>query len=795
MRGFFALLLAVATISIGFAQIPLPGASWRFGYLSGGAVKFSPNNALISFGGAPGFRVLRRDGSVLGDHLSARWLAWRNDSAEYLLIDQSGSVSMRSSTTSGVTRMLNLPANPVFFRWRAWPFRDSNGTFFVFQERDNLTRYRLDGSVLTLVKEYRPLSEFHGFSPDGMYMVYSSLGNSYVVNTQTDGETPLQEFLPVGPVTFSSDSRTLYAVTTTGVVSFSLATGLITFSRSPSDVNTGLATPDGHSYFGESIADRFKVQRRRFSDGALFWETPWRPSPYDVDRFGTVAYSDQSSISLINPDGVTSLLPTVKDRAYEPIISSNGSLILIAGSRGAVELRLASTGQLLRTFGSGTMIVRGFGASPDFSRLVILDDRNRYFAYDAHTGQLLNPGGIETISGLFVVRNAIAGQNPRMYIFDEFGSEDGLEVLVFDLVTFQRVGTILLPNSAPQNALLLMTISADGRRIAMSVHGTNGMRRLYFINTETNTVSQHMDAEPYEYLAFSPSSPSNLLIALGQNDATPYNLVNGTWVAGTKLPWQYKFAAFVPHGRVLALGDGRKIDFRRLPELTPIQTWLNPNPSGYTSLQRSMVANGDRMFIMRDDNMLSAINHPYSILLNNFTAPTVLYGGSAGTGNLFLNRSTNAARVVTLQASNASLTVPASVTIPANSLNQTFTMTAAEVTVPTDVDITATNIVNMTRRVRILPGLSSVSVTPSSVKGGTSSTGRVNFAGNAAAATVVLLGKSVNLVSMPGSVIVPANQTSATFNILTAVVTSNQSVTISGRLGTVTKTAALTITP
>jgi trimeric autotransporter adhesin len=93
------------------------------------------------------------------------------------------------------------------------------------------------------------------------------------------------------------------------------------------------------------------------------------------------------------------------------------------------------------------------------------------------------------------------------------------------------------------------------------------------------------------------------------------------------------------------------------------------------------------------------------------------------------------------------------------------------------------------------PSLSSVSVSPSSVAGGTAATGFVFL--NGAAPTgglVVPLSDDSSAVTVPASVTVPAGATGATFPVNTSAVTTATGATISATLGT-TQSATLAVTP
>ena len=93
--------------------------------------------------------------------------------------------------------------------------------------------------------------------------------------------------------------------------------------------------------------------------------------------------------------------------------------------------------------------------------------------------------------------------------------------------------------------------------------------------------------------------------------------------------------------------------------------------------------------------------------------------------------------------------------------------------------------------------ISSLSLSPASVLGGTSSTGTVTLANPAPAggAVVTLTSSNTSAATAPTSVTVPAGNTSATFGIATHPVSSSTSVTITASYSTGTKTATLTVTP
>jgi len=94
------------------------------------------------------------------------------------------------------------------------------------------------------------------------------------------------------------------------------------------------------------------------------------------------------------------------------------------------------------------------------------------------------------------------------------------------------------------------------------------------------------------------------------------------------------------------------------------------------------------------------------------------------------------------------------------------------------------------------PTLSSISLNPSSVNGGSSSTGTVTLSGPASSGgAIVYLTSSASAATVPASVTVAAGATSATFTVNTTAVTTSTPATISATYGGATKTASVTVTP
>src|SRR5436309_8704623 len=183
-------------------------------------------------------------------------------------------------------------------------------------------------------------------------------------------------------------------------------------------------------------------------------------------------------------------------------------------------------------------------------------------------------------------------------------------------------------------------------------------------------------------------------------------------------------------------------------------------------------------------------------------SPTSVTGGSSSTGTVTLSGpAPSGGAVVALSSSNTSVaTVPASVTVPGNATSATFTVSTSPVSTTTSVTISGSyNGTTLSASLTVTPApptLSSLSLSPSSVTGGSSSTGTVTLSGPAPSggAVVSLSSNNTGAATVPASVTVPAGSTSATFTVSTTPVGSTTVVTISGSYGA-TRTASLTVTP
>ncbi|MFM7320600.1 MAG: hypothetical protein ACKO5K_03620, partial [Armatimonadota bacterium] len=179
--------------------------------------------------------------------------------------------------------------------------------------------------------------------------------------------------------------------------------------------------------------------------------------------------------------------------------------------------------------------------------------------------------------------------------------------------------------------------------------------------------------------------------------------------------------------------------------------------------------------------------------------PTVV-GGVGILGQVTLDADAPAGgTVVALSSDNPAASVPATVTVAAGTRTASFSVGTVPVTSDRTVILAAsayqTNAA--TALVVMAPQPKAVTFSPSSVTGGTSSTGTVMLTGIApAGGWTVTLSSNSGAISIPTTVVVPAGQVSATFTATTSssiVVTTSATVTASSNGGFTF--GSLTVTP
>jgi hypothetical protein len=198
---------------------------------------------------------------------------------------------------------------------------------------------------------------------------------------------------------------------------------------------------------------------------------------------------------------------------------------------------------------------------------------------------------------------------------------------------------------------------------------------------------------------------------------------------------------------------------------------------------------------------------PASVSLSSLSLnPTSVMGGNSSTGTLTLSGPAPAggAQVTLSSSDTAAARVPASVTVAAGATSATFTVSTSAVAASTTVTISAaysgvikSASLTVTPAPPAPPTLSSLTLSPSSVTGGNSSTGTITLSGPAptGGAQVTLSSNNTAAARVPASVTVAAGATSASFTVSTSAVSTSTAVIVSATYSGATRSASLTVTP
>jgi hypothetical protein len=184
--------------------------------------------------------------------------------------------------------------------------------------------------------------------------------------------------------------------------------------------------------------------------------------------------------------------------------------------------------------------------------------------------------------------------------------------------------------------------------------------------------------------------------------------------------------------------------------------------------------------------------------------PSQVRDGATATGTVTLAFPDPGDTTVLLFSSDTSVaTVPASVVVPAGSQSVTFPISTNAAAPPTIVQITAW-VGNTPRSANLSvnaarpagPSLTAVSVTPTTVTGGSPATGTITFtAATPEGANVQLSTSNPSLVQVPSERVVNKGKASNAFPVTTNPVSANTTVTITAKWFDITRTTTITLTP
>jgi len=180
-------------------------------------------------------------------------------------------------------------------------------------------------------------------------------------------------------------------------------------------------------------------------------------------------------------------------------------------------------------------------------------------------------------------------------------------------------------------------------------------------------------------------------------------------------------------------------------------------------------------------------------------SPSTVTGGISSTGTVTLAYAAPPGGFTFNLASNKPtyVGVPSTVTVPAGATSTTFTVTANPYTVAYTASISASYLGTVEASTTVTVAEPSLTLSPTSVAGGTSSTGTVTLpcAAPSGGFTLNLVSNKPNYVGVPSTVTVLSGNTSATFTVTTAAYSSTYSATITGSYSGVNEASAtITVT-
>jgi hypothetical protein len=210
---------------------------------------------------------------------------------------------------------------------------------------------------------------------------------------------------------------------------------------------------------------------------------------------------------------------------------------------------------------------------------------------------------------------------------------------------------------------------------------------------------------------------------------------------------------------------------------------------GNTSFQASAVAKKTTMTITAKVGTATAkttITLLPAQLASIVFNPSQMTGGNQGSATVNLTYPTLSPVTVTLQGQNARLSLPTTVTIPTGASFAKVPFGTMRVAETSQFPVTATSGgLSVTAVLTLLPtDLQSVSVSPTFVYAGGSVTGTITLTGPTEQGFLnISLTSNTADVTVPTSVTVPANSTSATFTVAVSNTAASQTATIQAQSG------------
>ena len=352
-------------------------------------------------------------------------------------------------------------------------------------------------------------------------------------------------------------------------------------------------------------------------------------------------------------------------------------------------------------------------------------------------------------------------------------------------------GTVTLSGPAPAGgATVMLTASGADLQVPVSTFVASGMSSGTFaITTSRVSISETVTVSA-TYLNQTVSTGFTIAgsVSLHSISSSPNAVVGGASSTGT-----VTISDVAPTGGTTIFLTSSSPDLQFSPTSVTI-------PAGSTSItfsistSRVSVPEAVTMTATLGANSISTgFTIAGSVSLHSISSsPNAVVGGASSTGTVTISDvAPTGGTTIFLTSSSPDLQFsPTSVTIPAGSTSITFSITTSTVSSSEPVTMMATlGTHSITTGFTIAASIAvhSVMISPSSVTGGTSTTGTVTLTGNApASGTVITLTSSDPCAQLLATVTVPGGQSSTTFPITTTPVVSNTSLSIYATLNSTT---------
>jgi len=413
------------------------------------------------------------------------------------------------------------------------------------------------------------------------------------------------------------------------------------------------------------------------------------------------------------------------------------------------------------------------------------------------------PGGssiVYAISPLKFVALSLSDPNPAVLLFEQSSVSQSISSLTLSPTSVtsgnSATGTVALSGPAPSGGAVVSLSSSNpsAATVPSSVTVAAGATSATFAVTTS---------------AVSAATPVTVSASYGGATQTATLTVNPAAVAPsiTAQPASQTVTAGQTATFTAAAAGTAPLSYQWRKNGTAI---AGANSSTYTTPPSTTSDNGAQFTVVVTNAVGSVSSNAATLTVTPPPLPTVssltlnptsVTGGSSSAGTVTLSGpAPSGGAVVSLSSSNPiAAMIPSSVTVAAGATSATFTVSTNPVGTSTSATISASyGGVTRTASLAVTSAtLSSLTLNPTNVTGGSSAVGTVTLSGPAPSGGVVVTLSSNNVLvaNTPSSVTVPAGSTSASFSITTLPVLLQTTVRISASYRAKTLSANLTVSP